>query len=167
MSIQEPENTLWIELDTAAKGYGEAKESFDAARIRFEVAKRRLEATKEVASEVMPQEEWKRWLADHSSVKYAGMAIGEAAADFVVESTCAFFDEADSKTIGHEPFFRLEDIRQGLIRGGFEFRTLGPNRELHAALIRQAGVEKRGDQYLASERDRFRSAELGMRASDE
>ena len=41
-----PDHRIWHELDAAAKEYVEAKEAFDAARVRFEVAKRRLEVTR-------------------------------------------------------------------------------------------------------------------------
>lgn len=162
MNLENPDQAIWQELDAATKEYGEAKNLFDGARIRFEVAKRRLEATKQLASEVIPQAVWENWLSSHRPVKYAGASIGEAAVDYILSATHDFYENATDSQFDHRPLFRLDDIRQGLVRGGFEFRTLTPNRELHASLIKQTEVKKEYDYYVA-----MNAAEIAAKVAEQ
>ena len=148
---------LWNELDVAAAGYAKAKQAFDYARVSFEVAKRRLEVTKQLASQVVPSMEWYDWLQAHVAVRYAGMSIGEAVLDYVRRSTYDFYENATAEEFeGNVPIFGLENFRSELIRGGFEFRTLTPLRELNAALINLSGVKKDGDWYKAANLDEIK-----------
>ncbi len=164
MTQDDPSATVWKELDGAAAEYGQAKRAFDAARVRYEVAKRRLEVTKELASEAMPAGEWGAWLHRHSDVKYAGVPIGEAILDHIKSDTRRFYENASDEEFDHTPIFRLDDIRGALARGGFEFKTLTPLREINAALINLAGVEKSGDYYRAGDADEV-SKKIRLRRS--
>ncbi|MCH8901511.1 MAG: hypothetical protein IIC88_04355 [Chloroflexi bacterium] len=122
--------SIWKELDGAITEYTVAKDAFDEVRVKFEVAKRRLEITKELASESMSSWEWEQWLRDHKSVSLAGLAVGDAILTLLEWNTKDSISKELENGVPDEGFSRpvlmLEQIRQGLVRGGFEFRSLTP-----------------------------------------
>ena len=53
------------------------------------------------------------------------------------------------------PEASLTQIQEALDRGGFEFRTSTPLREVNAALINLVGVKKDGDLYVCTDAEKY------------
>ncbi len=149
--------SIWKELDSATAEYTVAKDVFDETRVKFEVAKRRLEVTKQLASEAITSWEWEQWVREHKSVSFAGLAVGEAVLALLERETRDSIREQLEKGVVDKGFTRpalmLEQIRQHLIRGGFEFKGLTPLREINAAVLNKAGIEQTDELYFLSDEE--------------
>lgn len=147
---------IWGALDGAAQEYADAKQLFDEARLSFEVAKKKLEVTKQLAADFMAPHEWATWLENHSAIRYAGASLGDAVTEYVTKDTLRYLRDVDEEHFDSRTVYSLENLRQELTRGGFEFRTLAPLRELNAGLINLAGIEKTGEYYGAANTEELR-----------
>ena len=144
------------ELNKTVVDYSQAKEQYDTARIAYEVAREKFASVRRLATAVLSRSDWWTWRTEHEIVQYTGLKIGEA----IVE---ALYDCAYTSAWGHhhknkpyEPAMTLEELQESMERGGFEFRTTAPLREVNAALIqfvRDERVVKEGRNYRLADSD--------------
>ena len=155
-------------LEKVSREYQAAKARFNAARIDFETIREQLAATKKLALQVVTLQEWHAWLdttEDGQAIAYAGLPIGEAILGVL---RAHVYDQAErvadtKKSAEFKPWMTLSEITRALENGGFEFKSVTPLREVNAALIRLAGVEKSGHRYQIEKTDEaFRYAEMWM-----
>lgn len=138
------------ELRRDAEEYSAAKEDLKRSRVRFEIAKKRIAATKELAREVMGDKEWQQWRAKTDDVKYIGVPIGKAIEQVLRDHAhqCVFMHTHVDPTQAGTVALSLEQIAEVLDKGGFEFRSIAPLREVNAALINLNGIVKvAGNKY--------------------
>jgi hypothetical protein len=148
-NIQPPlMRAVWADLERDVKEFAEAKWQYEQARYQLAVARERFAATKRVANGVMTFHDWDLWQERHPEVKYTGMAIGEAIESMLHDKA---FKEAIAFAKGERdkfiPGVRRDDLIIDLERGGFEFKTITPLREIHAALIHLKHVKEGGHGY--------------------
>ena len=139
------------ELERASLDYMKAKDAFDDAQVRFEIARDRITATKRLASDIMTWADWWDWRREHSEIRYAGTAIGEAIGDVLIDQAFeAAYPTLDDPSIPFNPSMNLEAITDALESGGFDFRSAAPRREVNAALINLEGVQKSPEDTYAT-----------------
>jgi len=131
------------ELDRATEDYIQSKNEFEAARVRFEVARDNFASIKRLATAMLPSWEFYEWQSGHPGVQYVALPIGEAILSALRSRA---YDNAtrcaEKKGIVYYPWMGVDLIIHWLESGGFEFRTTTPGREVNAALIRLEGVKK-------------------------
>lgn len=138
---------ITAELDNAAQEYVWAKDAFQETQVAFEAAREKLAGIKQLATAMMPTDAWYKWQADHGTVRYVGMSLGEAI--IAVLQNYAYqraINHAQYDLItDYEPAMTKDAIVSQLEDGGFDFRTTTPLRELSAALLRLDGVVENAD----------------------
>jgi len=125
------------QLDKASKEYVVAKEEFDAARVSYEVARETFTRVRQLARAILSNDDWWHWAATHSSVQYTGLKIGDAIIEALenraFDAALDYWSSQGSREF--YPALTLEALQEEMERGGFEFRSSAPLREVNAALI--------------------------------
>lgn len=140
------------ELQNAAHEYATAKMVYDTIRIRYEVARESFARIKEMASERMSAVEWVGWQAQNPTVKFAATQIGPAVIQ-VLEGRAwqAAGEHLGGSAATYWPYCTLDTIVGELEKGGFDFSSTAPKREVNAALINLGGVVKYEPNWYAIE----------------
>jgi hypothetical protein len=152
--------TMKAQLDLVSAEYLEAKEQFDVARVNYEVAREKFSGVRRLAMSVQSNNDWYKWRHDHQGVQYSGLRLGEAIADVLenraYEAAAEYWKiKATDEPARYFPLLSLERIQENLERGGFEFRTATPLREVNAALINAPAetIKKEKHGFLAARAD--------------
>lgn len=136
------------ELDKAAENYLSARELLEEARVRFRAASESLATTRRMADDLLTSRDLYTWREAHPEVQYAGMGAAYAINSFLsAEAHASAWDTYETKKT-YWPWRSLEQIVSGLERGGFEFRSATPGREINAALINLGTVAKHPEEAL-------------------
>lgn len=143
------------ELDAAASAYIRAKDVFERHRVQFDTERHRFMGVRELARGVMSEAHWARWRSEHPQVRYAAMPIGEAILaalyDYAWNRAQREYDGDSEAT----PYCEMDDIIRLLEKGGFDFRSTTPGREVNAALRNLAGIDRAKDgSYAVANYDR-------------
>jgi hypothetical protein len=137
---------ILAELERVAAEYVENQKQYQAAHVHFQAARERFASIKRIASEMLAFNDWNDWQAGHSNVRYAAMTIGEAIREALqvraFDAAAAVAPSPESAREHFSPGMTLEQIAEALEKGGFEFRTSTPKREVNAALIKLDGITK-------------------------
>jgi len=150
--------TMKTQLDQVSEEYLNAKEYFDEARVTYEVAREKFASVRRLAVNVLSPQDWYSWRSAHQSVQYTGLKLGDAI-EFVLEGRAyeaaqAYWQEIARKgKSGYRPAMTLDQIQEALERGGFEFRSTTPRREVNAALINATTVKKEKGWFTALRAD--------------
>jgi hypothetical protein len=145
--------TMLAELDAANAEYARARDEFEAVRVKFESAKERFAAVRRLAGAALSEHEMSRWQYSHSSTQYVGVKIGDAIGKILVAKAFASAEQhfESNRRRSFFPAMNTDQILEALERGGYEFRTPTPKREVHAALINLDGVKKKGNWYVTNQ----------------
>jgi len=146
---------MLAQLDQTSEEYIIAKDAFDSARIEYEAAKEKFASMRRLAISVLSRDDWYRWRAEHENVQYSGLKIGDAIAEVLETRAMDSASEhwkSDCKT-PYRPAMSLDAIQETLERGGFEFRSATPLREVNAAVINLDRAKKDGQGYKYSRSD--------------
>jgi hypothetical protein len=155
-------DTMVEQLDRTADEYSAAREEFDAARVRYEVARDKFASVRRLAINVLSTQDWWNWRNSHESVQYTGLKLGEAISDALenhaYDAAVQYWTARAHAARGnnkpeYSPVMPLERIQETLERGGFEFRTTTPLREVNAALINAPTVKKEKHGFKAARAD--------------
>jgi hypothetical protein len=144
---------ILAELERVAAEYVENQKQYQGAHVHFQAARERFASIKRIASEMLAFNDWYDWQASHSHVRYAAMTIGEAIREALhvraFDAAAAVVHSVESARANFSPGMTLEQIADALEKGGFEFRTSTPKREVNAALIKLDGITKntKTDEY--------------------
>lgn len=132
------------ELEKCAKEYQATKEQLDKAEIEYDAAREKFSYVRRRASDLMSAQEWWAWRLAHSHVLYAGMPIGEAIDDVLWGTAwdSAFAIVNNKSKRAFDPTMTFQEIYKELDKGGFEFRTPSPLREINAAMMQLKNVVK-------------------------
>lgn len=139
--------TMKAQLNQASQEYLAAKEQYDEARVTYEVAREKFASVRRLAFNVLSSRDWWGWRGANESVQYTGLKLGDAIL-FVLESyayerTTPYWTAiARGEKAIYRPGMTIDSIQEALERGGFEFRTSTPKREVNAALINTTSVKK-------------------------
>jgi len=140
------------QLNKTGDEFRRAKENYDAARVDYEAAREKFLVVRRLALGVLSKEDWYSWRMSRTNVQYTGLKIGEAIIEALethaVESAREHFYKKDNPPF--RPVMSLEEIQEAMERGGFEFRTTTPLREVNAALINLDGVKKEAHGYKSA-----------------
>jgi hypothetical protein len=148
-------DTMLTQLNQSSEEYATAREEFDSARIEFEVKREKFATVRRLAQAVLSSADWWHWRAEHENVQFTGLKIGEAIAEALENHAYgrAFLYHQQKSTAPFRPTLTLEQLQEAMERGGFEFRTTTPLREVNAALINLEGVRREADGYMATNAD--------------
>ncbi len=132
------------ELDKCAVEYRAAKDQFEKARVEFEIAREKLTGVKQLAANMLTDSEYRNWGWNHLDVVHAGVPIGDAISYALWNHA---WDNAvecykNIEECPYAPDLSLDRISDDLEKGGFDFRTSTPLREINGALLQLKGVEK-------------------------
>lgn len=133
---------IQAELDKSAGEYLQVKQQYEMARIAFEAARERFSGVRRLANEVLTPEDWFDWKFKNESVQLAALPIGEAIMEGFWSHT---FDTAYAHVVKHKEFkpqMSLHELCQLLEKGGYDFRTTTPLREINGALMNLNGLVK-------------------------
>ena len=139
-------------VESAIEEYKAALAAYEVARLEFTLARERYVRTKELAFAMMTlQEKWE-WSQAHPELQFMRGSVGEAI-DSVIFNACirqcmAF---VAGKAESYVPRFSVDQLVDALRRGGFEFKSATPGREVNAALMRLKDIEKNGLDYIPSD----------------
>jgi hypothetical protein len=135
---------IQAELDRAADEYMFAKDAYEEARVQFEAARDKFASVRNLATQMLTTYDYSNWELQHQQVRYAVMGIGDAITSVLRSHafSSAFRHVHTPDQYPYAPFLSLEQIADALERGGFEFRTTATGREINAALINLASVQK-------------------------
>lgn len=135
--------TVWAELQRDASEFQDARTRFEQARYQVEIARRRYAATMKLADETMTAEDRRLWYESHPNMEYLGRKIGDAIDTALMGYA---FDQAKAYVTGDVPNFdpalTIDAIMMLLERGGFEFSSVTPLREINGALINLKYIKK-------------------------
>ncbi len=125
------------QLDRTVAEYITAKDQFDSTRIAYEVAREKFAGVRRLAASVLSSTDWWSWRYDHANVRYTGLKISDAIVEALQDRafTAAEIHHNSGGKKPYQPGMNLEELQDAMERGGFEFRTATPLREVNAALI--------------------------------
>lgn len=150
---------IYDELDKAFGDYRATKETFVDAKVRYESSRERFSGIRKLAADMLTTSQWSAWVEKHPAAKYVGMPIGNAIKETLEtnanEWAWTYVSETDPTKKHYWPFMGVERIAEVLERGGYEFRSLTPLREVNAALMKLDGVTKKGGLYKIATADRI------------
>ena len=102
----------------------------------------RFARTKELAAAMMGAA-WYQWQATHPDVAFTGTQIGDAILNVLAKRAVdAAYQFAREETKQYFAAMGLDQIVEAMESGGFEFNSATPGREVNAALINLARVNK-------------------------
>lgn len=145
------------QLDETSENYIEARDEFDAARVNYEVAREKFASVRRIALEVLSHEDWLHWIAGNSRVQYTGVKIGDAILEALdLRAFVAARDHFENK-VPFEPGMTLQELQEAIERGGFEFRSTMPLREVNAALINldRTRIAKKGVRFRLARAEKY------------
>ena len=159
--------TVHAELESAVAEYRSAKVVFERARVQFEIKRERFARTKELAATMMGSA-WYQWQVTHPDVAYTGIQIGDAILGVLAnQAVRAAYQFAKGETKQYFAAMGLDQIVQTMESGGFEFNSATPGREVNAALINLARVNKPspGTYVIAEADDLLKMAQSDVEGS--
>jgi len=173
MTLTPRDRVIGVELDSAATNYAEARVELETARTRFEIAKQRLNTVRELSRDIMNGTTYWNIMGKHPDVAYAGATLGDAVnrvlRNFGYGAFYSIYEELDKLKKFEVPYMHLAQIVAALDKGGFDFTSAYPTREVNAALIHLAGIEKRPKGlpgYRSTEAVEYITMELGDRITE-
>ncbi len=141
--IPERVRVILDELNNAAYDYQRARDEYQRAQLAYDLGRERLVSLKKLGAEVMGWLPWYQWLQEHEEVRFTGESMGDAVLNLLrnqihEEATKA----ANDPNAKYLPWVNVDKIVEALEAGGYEFKSIAPQREVNAALINLSGVTK-------------------------
>ena len=135
------------QLNKASEEYVATREAFDAARIEYDVAREKFASVRRLAGNVLGPSDWWSWRFTHDTVQFTGLKIGEAIVEALQGHAYSSAWKHYHRKEPYRPTMTLEQLQETIERGGLEFRSGAPLREVNAALMNLPRVERVGVGY--------------------